>query len=214
MDARYLEDRVAWANNLTARRIGREADAFRPNGPTSPLLPRNRYLRLHAAFSATPGGFGQTAGYGNAMCYGHFDAAYTRPGDYLVQGKTTVFIAAQESLQPVLCVRTNRTLTIKRPTAPAGVGGNAYGGLTQDGTTSVLLDWPASVLGMATSGLSHMGLPMDMALPQWTALLPACDDVSIAAADLVQDEAGMRGIIVSAERSFLGWRMIIRQASP
>ena len=79
---------------------------------------------------------------------------------------------------------------------------------------SVLLDWPASVLGMATSGLSHMGLPMDMALPQWTALLPACDDVSIAAADLVQDEAGMRGIIVSAERSFLGWRMIIRQASP
>lgn len=214
MDARYLEDRIAWANNLTARRIGVETDAFRPNGPSNPLSTRNRYLRLHVAFSATPSGFSQTAAHGNALCYGHFDAAYTKPGDYLVQGSGTFFVAAQESLQPVLCVRTNRALTIKRPVAPAGIGGNAYGGLTQDGTTLVLRDWPASVLGMATSGTSHIGLPMDMSLPQWTALLPPLSDVTIAAADLVEDEAGMRGIIVSAERSFLGWRMIIRQASP
>lgn len=214
MDARYLEDRIAWASNLTARRIGIETDAFRPSGPNDPLSLRNRFLRLHAAFSASPSGFGQTAAHGNAACYGHFDSAYTRPGDYLVQDGRTFFVAAQEPLQPVLCIRTNRRLTIRRPVAPAGVGGNAYGGLTQDGTTSVLQNWPASVLGMATSGTSHAGLPMDMVLPQWTALLPSIDRITIAAADLVQDEAGMRGIIVSAEHSFLGWRMIIRQASP
>lgn len=213
MDAKYLEDRIAWARNLTARRIGRKTDAFRPKGPDYPLANANRYLRLHAAFSAVPGGFGQTAGYGNAICYGHFDAAYTRPGDYLVQDGRTVFIAAQDSLEPVMCVRTNRTLTIRRPVAPSGIGANTYGGVTPDGTITVARDWPASVLGISTSGASPIDLPVELSLSQWTVLLPFVGDVSFRAADVVVDDRGLRGTVVATEQTRLGWRMIVRQAS-
>jgi hypothetical protein len=213
MDAQYLEDRIAWAGNLVARRIGTQADAFRPDGPDHPMAPRNRYLRLHAAFSTTPASFTQTGGFGTAICYGHFDLAYTRPGDYLVQGSRTYFIAAQERLQPVLCVRTNRTLTIRRTAAPSSVGSNVYGGLTPEGTVPVLQGWPASVLGMATSGVPQTGLPTDISMPQWTVLLPSTGKVKISSTDLVSDEDGMRGTVVVAESTHLGWRMIVRQAS-
>jgi len=213
MDARYLADRIAWGNNLAARRVGLETDAYRPRGPYDPIAGANRYLRLHAAFTSSSSGFAQTTGYGNAVCYGHFDSAYTRPGDYLVQGEQVVFIAAQESLRPVTCVRTNRVLTIRRPSVPAGIGINTYGGLTSDGLTVVLRDWPASVLGMTTAGASQAGLPLGTTLPQWTVLLPAIDGVTVAEADVTQDDRGTRGTVVAVEQSHLGWRMLVRQAS-
>lgn len=214
MDANYLNDRIAWANNQVARRIGTQMDAYRPAGCDDPLAPRNRFLRLPVAFTASPGNFNQTNGYGSATCYAHFDSAYTQPGDYLVAPDHIVFVAAQESLQPVLCVRTNRVLTILRPAAPNAIGSNSYGGLVPVNSTPVIRNWPASVLGMATAGMPLTGLPLDVTLPQWTVLLPNSGGIAPAPSDLVQDDRGMRAVIVSAEISALGWRMIIRQASP
>jgi hypothetical protein len=213
MDSRFLKDRVAWASNLTARRIGTLTDAFRPTSWNSPLALRNRYLRLHAAFSATPTGFGQVSGYGNAVCYGHFDFAYTRGGDYLVQDGAIYFIASQDSMLPAVCVRTNRRLTFRRPSGPTGIGSNGYGGLTSEGLETILDDWPASVLGMATGGTPWAGLPLDTAVPQWTVLMPCLEGHLVRAADLVEGDDGLRGVIVVAERSALGWRMTVRQVS-
>jgi len=213
MDPRRIEDRVAWASNRVARHIGTQADAFRPNGPLEPLSPRNRYLRLPAAFTHTPTGFSQASGYGNAICYGHFDHSYTRPGDYLVQPEQTVFIASQQRLQPIVCVRTNGRLTIRRPTIPTGIGGNAYGGLNPDNAAVVLRDWPASVLGMSTSGTAQSGLPLDTTLPQWNILLPDIGSVRILTGDLVHDGTMLRGAVIAAEQTFMGWRLSVRQAS-
>lgn len=213
MDPKRIDDRIAWAGNRVARHIGVQADAFRPSGPSMPLAPRNRYLRLPAVFSTNPASFGQAAGYGSPLCYGHFDSSYTRPGDYLVQSDRTYFIASQERLQPVLCVRTNATLTIKRSQPTSVIGSNAYGGTPVDGLLLILHAWPASVLGMATGGTSQSGLPVDVVLPQWTVLMPSHAASHILSGDTVSDGTTLKGTVVSSEHTMLGWRLTVRQVS-
>ncbi len=213
MDVSFIEDRIAWGHNLAARRLGSLVDAYRPNGLHEPLAASNRYLRLHAAFSPSPGNFEQAPGYGNAIYFGYFDSAYTKPGDYLVQGERTFFIATQESLLPVLCVRANRILTIRRPDAPAAAGTNGYGGVVSSATSLVAARWPASMMGMATGGSAVSGLPTDTATPQWTVLMPASNTAAILPADLVIDDDGRQSVVISAERSHMGVRLITRQAT-
>lgn len=213
MDPRRIDDRIAWAGNRIARHIGASADAFRPSGPAAPLALRNRYLRLPAAFSTNPINFGQAAGYGTAVCYGHFDSSYTRPGDYLVQADRTYFIASQERLHPIVCVRTNAMLTIRRLRPASAIGSNGYGGAGNESTMAVLQDWPSSVLGMATGGTSQAGLPVDTTLPQWNVLMPSYADTSVQPGDTVTDGNSLKALVILAERSLLGWRITVRQVS-
>ena len=125
----------------------RRTDAYRPRGTSEPLSRANRFLRLPAAFTGPDGKFAKPNGYGDALWFGVFDAAYTRPGDYLVQDSGTWFVAAQQPLLPVLCVQTNRTVSFMRPAAPGGVGINTYGGVALSTATPLIGGWPASVLG-------------------------------------------------------------------
>ena len=82
------------------------------------------------------GRYGRTElSYGDALWCGIFDAAYTHPGDYLVQHDATWFIATQQRLLPVLCVQTNRVISFARPAAQAATGVNTYGGVTAGGAT-------------------------------------------------------------------------------
>ena len=133
---------------------------------SEPLAPRNRFLRLRAAFTCT--GWQVRASrnaYGDALWYGIFDAAYTRPGDYLVQADSVWFIAAQQRLLPVLCVQTNRIVSFWRPAAPSNTGVNTYGGVTTETNEALLANWPASVLGAAGRGRPNTDLPSDSSSP-------------------------------------------------
>ena len=123
MDPAHLQDRIHWALNTAARAIGIQTDAYRPSAVSEPLDPVNRFLRLRAAFTAPDGRFARPNAYGDALWHGVFDAAYTRPGDYLVQEGAIWFIAAQQRLLPVLCVRTNRVVAFWRPAAPTNTRG-------------------------------------------------------------------------------------------
>jgi hypothetical protein len=106
MDPARLQDRIHWALNTAARAIGVQTDAYRPTGVSEPLDPTNRFLRLPAAFTVPDGRFARPNGYGDALWYGVFDAAYTRPGDYLVQQDATCFVAAQQRLLPFVSGQT------------------------------------------------------------------------------------------------------------
>lgn len=214
MDATRLEDHIRWGLNVAARSIGASADAYRPRGPDEPLAARNRFLRLPAAFSAIDGKFARATGYGNSLWYGVFDAAYTQPGDYLVQGNATWFIAAQQRLLPVLCVRTNRTVSFMRPTAQTGTGVNTYGGVTAANVSRLVSNWPASVLVVSREARPLANLPSDTSVSYWTVLLPACPGVTLRTADLMYDDLGRSGVVATTELSELGWRLAVRQATP
>lgn len=173
----------------------------------------NRSLSLQAAFTARDGRFDHANGYGQAMWDGIFDAAYTQPGDYLAQERGTWFIAAQQLLAPILCVKTNRCISIARQAVPSDTGLNSYGGSNILPNTLVLENWPASVMG--STGRSHPDarLPSDMPVPYWTILLPAFAQVILRTGDLVSDDLGRNAVVAGAELTDLGWRIAARQAA-
>jgi hypothetical protein len=212
MNNEHIKDRISWAYNIAARAVGHPADAFRPRGPHAPLSPSNRYLRLHAAFSTTSGNFSRSQVYGSGLYTGYFDTAYTKVGDYLVQGHRVFFIAEQDDLLPTLCVRTNSTVSVRRPSLPATIGMSGYGG-GQSEDTSLLIAWPASALGIGGGGPSRSGLPGEGAVPGWSVLLPAPTGINLTASDIVSDDQGRQGIITAAELTHMGWRLTIKQAS-
>lgn len=213
MHPEALQDRLYRGLNTAARAIGVDTDAYRPSSQAEPLAPTNRYLRMRAAFTARDNKFAHPVGYADAIWYGVFDAAYTKPGDYLVQEFGVWFIAAQQRLLPVLCVQTNRTISIVRPAAPTGIGANTYSGATPASDVPLLTNWPASVLGAAGRGHPEADLPDDSSIPYWTVLLPAFPDVILHPSDLISDDVGRNAVIAAAELSDLGWRITAKQAT-
>jgi hypothetical protein len=177
------------------------------------LAPTNRYLRLRAAFTARDGTFAHPNAYGDALWYGVFDAAYTRPGDYLLQADTVWFIASQPRLLPVLCVQTNRIVSFWRPAAPASTGVNTYGGVVAETNTALLTNWPASVLGVAGRGHSSADLPTDSSVAYWTVLVPSLPGVVLLQSDLMTDDIGRTAVVAASELSELGWRITVKQAT-
>ena len=213
MQPTALQDRIRWGMNTAARKIGALTDAYRPSGAAAPLDPVNRYLRLPAAFSGIDGKFSHPVGYGSSLWHGFFDAAYTRPGDYLVQGRDVWFVAAQQRLLPVLCVQTNRIVSFSRPAAPSSTGANSYGGMVPSGNIPLLTGWPASVLGASGPGHPEADLPGDSTVPYWTVLLPAWQGVVLQPADLLTDDLGRNATVSAAEMTDLGWRITAKQAT-
>jgi hypothetical protein len=213
MDPAVLQDRIYRGLNAAARTIGTDTDAYRPSGIADPLAPANRYLRLRAAFTARDNKFAHPNAYGDALWYGVFDAAYTRIGDYLVQGNTVWFVAAQQRLVPVLCVQTNRVISFARPAAPSATGVNTYGGVLNETNQELLTNWPASVLGAAGRGHPSAELPSDSSVAYWTVLLPAIEGVTLLASDLMTDDLGRSAVVAGSELSELGWRLTVKQAT-
>jgi hypothetical protein len=214
----HLQDRISWGLNVAARHIGRETNAFRPQGIGSPLSPGNCFLRLHAAFSAPDGKFSRPNGYANSLWHGVFDSAYTQPGDFLVQDNDIWFVAAQQTLLPVLCVQTNRTVSFLRASAPHDIGLNTYGGVSRETATPLISLFPASILGTSATGQSSAKLPNDTPLGYWTVLLPAVRSldgnlVVLRQADLMTDDLGRTGVVAGAELTDLGWRLSVKQAT-
>ena len=213
MHAGLIDDRRYYANGIAARYIGTATDAFRPSGTANPLNQANRYMRLDAAFEPAHGGISTTNDYGAAGWHGIFDASYTKPGDYLVSGNRTFFIASQWSLLPILCILTNRVVSIVRPALQTGVGANSYGGYLASGASTLVSNWPASILGIGDGVDAKAGLPNEQADAGLTILLPKAPAVLLSAGDLIADDLGRSILIGAAELTDLGWRLNARLAS-
>ncbi len=198
---------------LSARHTGQSTEAFRPSGPFQPLAAENRFLRLPATFTSSYGLYSRTNDFGNALWYGIFDASYTKPGDYLVTPDATYFVASQVSLLPVLCARTNRTISIIKPAAQVNIAGNGYGGYTSGRSTLLITDWPASVLGEGRSSHSVADLPTDQGTPYWNVLVPSPVGVVFSPGDIITDDLGRTAVISGSELTYLGWRIIARMAT-
>lgn len=213
MDGRKLQDRLYLGLGRSARFVGETADAFRPRGPIRPLEKENRFLRLPAAFVSTKGSEARTNGYGEPLWHGIFDASYTQAGDYLTLGSRCFFIASQAALLPVLCVLTNRTISIARPSMQTATAINSYGGYTVAGSVMLMENWPASVLGENKSSPSEAKLPTDQTTPYWIVLMPSSSDVSLSPGDVVTDELGRTAVVAGSELTDLGWRISAKMAT-
>ena len=210
MDAQRAQDAVHRGLGRAARVVGDWCEVFRPDGPELPMASGRMVLRMPAVFSAPDGRFGRPVGHGQVYWHGVFDAAYTRVGDYVRRGDGAVwFIAGQQKLLPMLCVRASRVADVLRGAGPEAPGLAPYGGGVAP--VVVLRGWPVGVV--AGGGGVMSALPEGLAAGVWTVLLPAVAGVVLAPGDVVRDEMGRSGVVAQAELSELGWRLLVRRAA-
>ena len=213
-----IADAMRRGAGRAARVVGAWCDAYRAHGTGDPLAPANRFMKLQVAF-APPGAGARPPEYGAAGWWGVFDAAYTRAGDYLVRRESRPeagdggvwFIAAQEPMLPVLCVRATRVIDVARPPGATVSGVNSYGGVARTSAVPLLSQWPVSLLASGGLGIASADLPADVPAGSWQVLLPACG-VTLLNGDLVSDDLGRSGVVTSAELTAMGWRLLVKQA--
>jgi hypothetical protein len=215
MESSRLQDLVDRGLGVAARLVGAQYTAFRPTTGTMPLAVTNRYLNLPAWFNRDLGRARPLPGWAEAGWSGVFDRAYTLPGDYLQGPVGTFFVASQDPLLPVLCIRSNRTVDVKRPARIPHAGRNGYGGVVRATESPLLTGWPASLLLVRASKAGTAGLPSDSLAAQHTLLLPRLPSAVPVpqAADLVSDDLGISYLVDAVEQSELGWRMVLRSVN-
>ncbi|MGI4793893.1 MAG: hypothetical protein ACRYG8_07390 [Janthinobacterium lividum] len=210
MTPMLLQDRLQRGLGVAARRIGSIHEVMRPQGVGPPLARANRVLRLHASFNAEDPTYRKPQRYGRALWWGVFDSADTRGGDYLVGPDATYFVASQQPLLPIQCVRTNRLVTAWRPLGAGGAGASGYGGVRELAGERLIERWPVSILVRGGGGTGT--LPGQAGAGSWIVLLPRLP-VALRPADLLRDEMDQGYLVEAAEESDLGWRVMARSAS-
>jgi hypothetical protein len=213
MDGVKLADRLAYGAGCAARRVGFLHDAYRPNGPATPIDPANRFLRLAVAYVLPGGSVGAPSGFGVPFRQAWADWSYLQVGDYLTGPEGTVFVAAIEPPKPMLVVMTNAEISLWRPAAPVVAGVNPYGAILPSTSMALLAGFPASLLaGGGTVDRTHAGLPDDTKVPGFAALLPVVPRVQPQVADIVTDAAGARFVVNAVETVHGVWRLSMNQA--
>jgi hypothetical protein len=215
MNGAILQDRLNRAAGRAAAITGTNCDLFRPQSPHHPMSVANRILRLPAAFLPLGGNLRRPVPQTQPLWEGVFDAAYTRPGDIIKRTSdgSVFYIAAQQPMLPVLCVRALRLVTITRPVTADVVGLNLYGGAIAATETTLAEAWPASILPVSGQGTGQSNLAAALPAGSWQVLLPPSLTLQLRTTDRLTDDQGRTGIIASAESSDLGTTLTIRQSS-
>jgi hypothetical protein len=207
MDASQLAARVNQGNGKAAKRLGTIARHYRAITPFSPL--KTEPLQQLTASFTTDYGYMRSARFGQAARIGIFDAAGFEVGDVLVSPEAgTFYVAAMPLLQPILCVKAERLITLRR----AALGNNskgvqAYGGTTAATERIILADWPASILIGRSGQHSPLTLPGENRSAWYGILMPAFQDLHIHTGDFVTDDTGLRYVITGTELTDMGWRV-------
>lgn len=210
MDYDRIDDIIQRGRGRAAIAVGALHDLHRPTGPSAPVCGATAIMRMPALFMPTSK---RMLAYGHPLFEAAFDAAYTRPGDYLSGPQFTWFVASQAPLLPVLCVKAVRVVNVARAGVATAVGLAAYGGVRRDTLAPVLTGWPASMVARG-DGIDRADLPADASLAGWSVLLPVLPaSILLRTGDLVTDDLGRTGVVSSAELSDYGWRLIVRQAA-
>jgi len=206
MDAHQLAAKVNQGNGKAAKHLGGIARHYRATSPFYPL--EAQPLRQISASFATDYGYRRAARFGQATCIGIFDAEGFGTGDMLVSGEGTFYVAAMPLLQPILCVRAERLVSIRR-TAQTGndAGLQDYGGTTAANEKLIMSGWPASILLSRTGERSPNRLPAETRSAWHSMLMPAFRGVSLHAGDFVTDDSGLRYVISGTELTDMGWRL-------
>jgi len=212
MDAQQLAAKVNQGNGKAAKRLGSTARHYRAVSPFSPLDAQP--LRELSASFTTDYGYMRAARFGQSTRIGIFDAEGFETGDMLVSGEGTFYVAAMPLLQPILCVRTDRLVSIRR-TAPKGseAGLQEYSGTKAVNEKIIISGWPASILLSRGGEHSPLKLPGEARSAWHNILMPAFRALSLHAGDFVTDEAGQRYVVSGTELTDMGWRLTAFQVT-
>jgi hypothetical protein len=186
-------------------------DAYRPNGLSCPITPDKRFLRLPVALVLPGGSAGAPAPFGSPFRQAWADWAYLQTGDYLAGPEGILFVASIEPPKPILVVMTNTRINLSRPAAPFSPGINPYSAIRKSSAIAIAEGFPASILAGGIDDRTRIGLPDDTKLPGFTALFPACGDVTPRVADMISTHNNENYIVTGADQVLGTWRLSLNQ---
>jgi hypothetical protein len=175
--------------------------------------PGNLLFSLPVSLNAEDMKYGKPNKYGKPTWYALVDGTDLEVGDYFVGPGGVFFIAALQSLLPILVVECNRTVSIFRPQEQAGLGLGAYGGNTAATETLLFAGRPCSILQGTKGEKTESNLPGDVRAPWWNILMPYAG-VNLTTDDVIVDDLGLRYVLSSVELSDLGFRITAMTAVP
>ncbi|MDP9055901.1 MAG: hypothetical protein M3N34_01015 [Pseudomonadota bacterium] len=236
MDADRLNARIYAGRGKAAARIGHMTRVYRPADALNPLA--NLVALLPVAYNAVDGKYASANSYGKVVWYADFDASQAVVGDYLVSTGANnpfandemdpeyFFVAAKQSLLPIVAVACNRFIRITRPAALAAnaAGATGYSGISATGMIDVLgaaaatnggqnTGWPCAMILGGTAAHMKDPLPAGAALGVgWMIYLPPSVPVALLPGDRVIDDTGRVLVIEGAELTSLGYRLQANEA--
>lgn len=184
MDGTLVQERIWYGYGVAAIQAGLLYSHYRPTNDGSPLT-TPLSISFPALFAPNRNQmspktqFGTPVSYGVAVWQGFLNGAEVSVGDYFVanpgQNNPTVqtfFIASMQPLLPIMAVETNETVTIDRSVTPNQIGSLPYGGERKSTLTTLLTDWPASMLLKGKKEKNPTGLGSDTPQTEMEVLLP------------------------------------------
>jgi hypothetical protein len=232
MDAAQIQAKIWYGYAKSAGFIGSTYKFYRPGTPPPPVdqtswdasgsnwdaggnwdQPGNFLFALPVSLNAEDMTYKKPRGYAKATWYALVDGTNLQVGDYFIGPMGTFFIAAMQSLLPILAVQCNRVVSVFRPQIVTGVGAQGYGGNTTANETPVIQGRPCSILQGTKGEKAEGNLPGDTRAPWWVILMPYAG-ADILMDDIITDDLGRRYVVSSAELSALGYRITAMSALP
>lgn len=214
MDAVRLNSLIYRGRQKAADHLGMPCNVFRPNNPTAPFT--NQIGQFKISLNAADQKYLKPNLYGKPVWFADYDGRLTQPGDYLmrVSDGATWFVAAQQSLLPIVAIACNARVGVRRQPTNSTFGvTDQYGGIVNPSYVLGTMDslWPASIL-IGGRALAAMGLPADVKESGWKILLPASVPLAIQASDRIDDEQSRGFWVESSESTDMGWRLTCNEA--
>jgi len=190
MDGAFVQERIWYGYGVAAIQAGLLYSHYRPTNDGCPLT-TPLSISFPALFAPNKNQmspktqFGTPVSYGVAVWQAFMDGTEVLPGDYFVANdaqnnptKQTFFIASMQPLLPIMAVETNETITVERSVTPGQVGLLPYGGERESTMTTLLTDWPVSMLLKGKKEKNPTGLGSDTPQTEMEVLLPFIQGVT------------------------------------
>lgn len=218
MDQAKIVSKIYYGYKQAALRLGAPYVIYRATSAINPIQDPNipDDSPVMASF-AVNWAYNKFQNYGNAIYIGIFDGRVTQVGDYLVKDDITYFIGSMEDVKPILTVRCNALITVKRPFGETTGGLQGYSGRTAETDVVKYQDVPASLLIKTTKGVTNnVGLPTDTRQPLYTCLIPYLGNVELLTGDLVfsqwDETPGIKNLVIwEVELTDLGYRLQLEE---
>lgn len=218
MDGTTIQKRIWTGYARSAAVLGSPCQFYRPSAGTTPAIwtdpsthkLNNLLFTRNVSLNAEDMKYGRPNKYGKPTWYALVDGCSLQPGDYFTGPQGAFFIAALQSLLPILAVECNRAITLYRVPPQTAVGAGGYSGMQNE--TAYVSGVPCSILQGAKGEKNDANLPADVRTPWWAILMPAAVG-NILYGDLIVDDLGKRYIVSSAELTDLGYRLTAVQAN-
>lgn len=212
MDAARIQQKIYAGYGKSAERLGFATRVYRADCAMEPLADANLVTTLKASFNAEDMTYSKASKYGHPTWFCVADGRQLKVGDILASDQDgTFFVAAMQSMLPILVVQANAVVTISRMAARKSVGVQSYSGPTAANEEPRMAGWPASILQGGRGEHNDTKLPADTRTPAWNILLPYSPGVAVRTSDIVTDQHGRRYGLQSAELTDLGWRLTARE---